>query len=78
LTFCYFCKNKLIMLTLSPKYITDEQGNRISVVLSIEDFFRIVEELEELEDVRLYDEVKSRNEPRIPLSDYLQQRQNRR
>jgi hypothetical protein len=65
------------MLTFSPKYITDEHGNRISVILTIEDYFHILEELEELEDVRLYDEVKERNEPRIPLSDYLQQRQNR-
>ena len=29
---------------------------------------------EELEDVRLYDEAKSRHEERIPLGDYIAQR----
>ena len=66
------------MLTFSPNFITDEQGNRISVVLSIEDFAHIVEALEELEDIRLYDEVKSLNEPRIPFTEYLQERQKRK
>ncbi len=32
---------------------------------------------EELEDVHLYDEVKSRHEERIPLEDYLAQRKAR-
>ena len=46
------------MLTLHPQYITDWQGNKISVVLSFEDFRKVIEELEELEDVRIYDEAK--------------------
>lgn len=61
------------MLTISPKYITDERGQRIGVVLTIEEFSRILEELEELEDIKLYDEVKALNEPSIPFSEYLKQ-----
>lgn len=61
-------------ITLSPQYITDNQGNRISVVLSVAEFQKLLDLLEELEDIRLYDEVKNRNEERIPLSDYLTRR----
>lgn len=46
------------MLTLNPQYITDSQGKKISVVLSMKEFETIMEELEDLEDVRLYDKAK--------------------
>jgi PHD/YefM family antitoxin component YafN of YafNO toxin-antitoxin module len=65
------------MSNLSPQYITDEKGKRISVVLSVEEYERLLEELEELEDIRLYEEVKARSEETTPLSDYIQQRRAR-
>ncbi|MBX3163763.1 MAG: hypothetical protein KF900_04735 [Bacteroidetes bacterium] len=52
------------MLTLSPKYITDNKGKKISVVLPIKDFNAIIEDLE---DIRLYDEAKKSNEPSVPI-----------
>ena len=57
------------MLTLNPHYITDNTGKKISVVLPIKDFKAIMEELEELEDIKLYDEAKKSNEPSIPIDD---------
>lgn len=66
------------MSNLSPQYITDEKGKRISVVLSVEEYERLLEELEELEDIRLYEEVKARSEETTPLSDYIQQRRRAR
>jgi len=33
---------------LKPKYITDEQGNKISVILSVNDYQELLEELEDL------------------------------
>lgn len=65
-------------IALSPQYITDSEGKRVSVVLSIAEYLKLLELLEELEDVRLYDEVKARNEERVPLDQYLQQRQARK
>ncbi len=38
------------MLTVHPQYITDKTGRKISVVLPMEEFKNIIEELEELED----------------------------
>lgn len=60
------------MLTLNPQYITDNTGKKISVVLSMKDFKAILEELEELEDIKLYDEAKTSNEPSIPVDEAFQ------
>lgn len=61
--------------TLHPQYITDEHGKRVSVVLPIQQWQQMLDELEELDDIRLYDQVKSRNEPTISLSEYRKKRQ---
>lgn len=61
--------------TLHPQYITDEHGKRVSVVLPMQQWQKMLEELEELDDIRLYDEVKARNEPTISLAEYQKKRQ---
>ncbi len=57
------------MLTVHPQYITDAKGERISVVLPIKEFATLIEELEELEDIRLFDEAVADNEPSIPIDE---------
>lgn len=57
------------MVTVHPQYITDKTGKKISVVLPLEEFKNIIEELEELEDIRLYDESKASDEPSIPIDE---------
>ncbi|CAN5234450.1 hypothetical protein BH09BAC3_BH09BAC3_21300 [soil metagenome] len=57
------------MLVVHPQYITDQEGKKISVVLPLKDFKAIMNELEELEDIKLYDEAKKSNEPSIPIDD---------
>ncbi len=57
------------MLIVHPQYITDNSGKKISVVIPIKDFKAIMEGLEELEDIKLYDEAKKSNEPSIPIDD---------
>ncbi len=56
------------MLTVNPQYITDKKGKKISAVLSMKEFKTIIEGLEELEDIKLYDESKNDNEPAITKS----------
>ena len=53
------------MFTVHPQYITDNAGKKISAILPIKEFKTLLEELEELEDIRLYDESKNDNEPAI-------------
>jgi hypothetical protein len=54
------------MLSIHPQYITDNTGKKISAVLSIKEFETLLEELEDLEDIRLYDEGKNDKDPAIP------------
>jgi PHD/YefM family antitoxin component YafN of YafNO toxin-antitoxin module len=66
------------MLTINPYFITDNEGKKISVVLPVEDFQAIMEELEELEDIKLYDEAKKEDSgERILLSEYLKIRKSK-
>ncbi len=53
------------MIAIHPHYITDNAGKKISAVLSMKEFKILIEELEELEDIRLYDESKNDKEPAI-------------
>lgn len=45
---------------MATRYITDEQGNRQEVVLSVEEYEKLVEAAEELADIAAYDEAKVR------------------
>lgn len=57
------------MIKVNPQYITDTAGKKISVVIPMEEFKSLMEELEELDDIRLYDEAKRSNEPSIPIDE---------
>lgn len=46
------------MQKINPQYIIDKKGNRISVVIPVN---------EELEDIRLYDKAKSDNGSSLPI-----------
>ena len=60
------------MLTIHPHYITDNTGKKISAILPIKEFNTIMDELEELEDIRLYDESKNDKEPAVSKSAAMQ------
>ena len=51
---------------MKTQYITDTRGRKLSVILPIRDYNEIMEKLEELEDLKAYDEAVSRNEKAIP------------
>ena len=58
------------MLTLHPQYITDLDGNKSMVILPTQEFDALMEELEEIEDIRLYDEaMKNDTGERIPMKE---------
>ena len=57
-------------MTLHPQYVTDSNGRAISVLLPIKEFKIILEELEELEDIKLYDKAKKNDDGvRIPMDE---------
>lgn len=59
---------------MNRQFITDDLGNKLAVILPIDDYEKLLEDLEEAEDIKLYDEVKSRDEESIPFSEYLKKR----
>ncbi len=60
---------------LKHQFVTDPKGNKVAVIVPIQEYEKMMEELDELEDIRLYDESKlaDSGEP-IPISDYLKKR----
>jgi hypothetical protein len=43
---------------METQFLTDKKGNRTAVLLPIKQYNKLLEKLEDLEDVRLYDEAK--------------------
>jgi PHD/YefM family antitoxin component YafN of YafNO toxin-antitoxin module len=63
------------MITVHPQYIKDANGQKSLVILPVKEFDTIIEELEELEDIKLYDEAKKEDAgARMLFSDYLKKR----
>jgi PHD/YefM family antitoxin component YafN of YafNO toxin-antitoxin module len=57
------------MLTVHPQYIKDTAGKNL-VILPQNEFDSLMEELEDLEDVRLYDEAKKNDTgERVPMEE---------
>ena len=55
------------MMALQEQYLTDREGNRVKVVLDMEQFQQMLEELEELDDIRAYDAAKASGDEGIPF-----------
>jgi len=55
------------MVALQEQYLTDREGNRVKVVLDMEQFQQMLEELEELDDIRAYDAAKAAGDEAIPF-----------
>jgi hypothetical protein len=66
------------MLNIKPQYITNSAGKKISVVLPMKDFKAILEELEELEDIKLYDKAKKRKQEFIDAHDAFKEIEKKR
>lgn len=47
------------MVEIHPQYLVDANQERKAVVLPLADWERIVEELEELDDIRAYEDAKA-------------------
>ncbi|MDQ1525312.1 MAG: hypothetical protein QOE47_3236 [Pyrinomonadaceae bacterium] len=57
------------MSTFKENFIVDEQGSRVGVVLDIADYRKLLEDLEELDAIRAYDEAKASGDEAIPFED---------
>jgi len=46
----------------AKRYLTNRRGERVGVVLSIEEYRKVMADLEELESIRAYDAAKASGE----------------
>jgi hypothetical protein len=53
----------------TTSYIVNEKGQRISAIVPIKQYQHLLDELEEMNDIRLYDEAKADKEPSIPIEE---------
>ncbi len=61
------------MPALKERFLIDQQGNRLGVVIDIEDYRRVLEDLEELESIRAYDEAKASKDEIIPFDQAIRE-----
>jgi hypothetical protein len=59
---------------LATTFITDRKGKKISAVLPIRQYQQLLEQREELEDIRAYDKAKAKKEKPVLLREAIRQR----
>ena len=63
----------------TTQFITDNSGKKLAVVLPIKDYNKLIEELEDLEDLKAFDEAKKEDDgTRISLDDYVKNRKSKK
>lgn len=43
---------------MSTQFVTDDHGKKLAVILPIKEYNKMMDDLEELEDIKLYDAAK--------------------
>jgi PHD/YefM family antitoxin component YafN of YafNO toxin-antitoxin module len=57
--------------TESKQYLVNERGEKVAVVLSIEEYEKLIEELEDLEASREAEEARASGETPIPFEEAI-------
>lgn len=55
------------MISIKERHLVDDNSNRIGVVLDMEDYHRLLRELEELDSIHPYDAAKASGDEVIPF-----------
>ena len=63
---------------MKTQFVTDDHGKKLAVILPIKEYQKMVEDLEDLDDILQYDQAKKEDDgKRILFSDYLKKRKTR-
>ena len=57
----------------STRYVTDDAGNRVAVIVDLEQYEALTEAAEELDAIRAYDETKAANDEAIPFEQAIRE-----
>ena len=66
------------MAALNEKYVINEKGERVSVLLDWQEYRRLLEELEELESMRAYDAAKASGGEAVPFEQAIEEMEGER
>ena len=61
------------MPELKERFIVNEKGRRVGVVLDIQVYRKLLEELEELESIRAYDRAKASKDSALPFKQAIEE-----
>ncbi len=61
------------MTTMNEGFVVDENGARVGVILPIDEYRKLLEDLEELESIRAYDAAKSSGNDAIPFEEAVRE-----
>jgi hypothetical protein len=61
---------------LKERYIVDDKGNQTGVILDMNAYRKILEDLEELESIRAYDAAKESADEAIPFEQAIKEIEN--
>lgn len=61
------------MIIVHPEYLVDEKNQKKAVVLPLSEWEQLLEELEELEDIRAYDQAKTNPPELVPFEDVVRE-----
>ncbi|MCS6829073.1 MAG: hypothetical protein RMM08_00285 [Armatimonadota bacterium] len=59
------------MIPVRERFVVDESGQPIAVLLDIEVYRQLLEAVEELESLQAYDEAKASGEVPVPLEEAI-------
>ena len=59
----------------TPQFITDNSTKKLAVVLPIKDYNKLIEELEEMDDIKEFDKAKTEDDGTcISIDEYVKNR----
>jgi len=61
------------MIKVSPQFVIDEKQHTRAVLLSIDEWNSILDELEELDDIRVYDLAKASQDEHLPFDQAIRE-----
>lgn len=61
------------MATPKERYVVDQSGNRIEVILAIKDYENLLEEIEELEAIRAYEAAKASGDDTLSMHQAIEE-----
>jgi PHD/YefM family antitoxin component YafN of YafNO toxin-antitoxin module len=63
----------IMSVDFKERYVVDEAGNRVAVLIDIEEYQKVLEALEELESISAYDEAKVSNDEIISFDQAIKE-----